>query len=293
LPVIAGLFVTSQAAHAAGIEELQQLSLEELSEIAVTSVSKSAEPLRRAPATVYVITQADIVRSGATSIPEILRLAPNLRLTQLTSSSYSVSARGFGGNSAAQNFSNKILMLIDGRSVYSPLYSGIYLDAQDVNIADIDRIEVIGGAGATLWGANAMNGVINIITRTAYQTSGTVIAAAAGTDEKDISARYGQTGLLGTAQAGDDPTHQALLKSSFDWGTAMTLDATLRYVGRLPNPGLASYVELNSRFGWRVSKAVDISITGTNLLHARHLEYPAPYGEEVARTVYAEARWTF
>jgi iron complex outermembrane receptor protein len=103
----------------------------------------------------------------------------------------------------------------------------------------------------------------------------------------------GASGLLGTAQAGDDPTHQALLKSSFDCGKALTVDATLRYEGRLPNPALASYLELNSRLGWHVSKTLDISITGSNLLHAHHLEYPAPDGEEVARTVYAETRWTF
>jgi iron complex outermembrane receptor protein len=154
-------------------------------------VSKVPEPLRNTPAALYVITHDDILRSGATSIPEILRLAPNLLVAQLTSSSYTAAARGFGGNPDVQNFSNKLLILIDGRSVYSPLFSGIYYDAQDVVIDDIDRIEVISGPGATLWGANAMNGVINIITRPAYLTTGPVVTAGIGTMERNVSARYG------------------------------------------------------------------------------------------------------
>jgi iron complex outermembrane receptor protein len=103
----------------------------------------------------------------------------------------------------------------------------------------------------------------------------------------------GASGLLGTAQAGDDPTHQALLKSSLDFGHAMSLDTFLRYIGSLPDPHLPSYVEMDARFGWRASKALELSLSGSNLLHAHHLEYAAPDGEEVPRTVYAEARWTF
>jgi iron complex outermembrane receptor protein len=172
-------------------DDLARMSLEDLTSVEVTSVSKSAEPLQRAPSAVYVITHSDIVRSGATSIAEVLRLAPNLRITQLTASNYVTSARGFGGNTTAQNFSNKILMLIDGRSVYSPLFSGIYTDVQDVMLEDIERIEVISGPGATLWGANAMNGVINIITRAAYLTDGSLLAVAAGNQEQNLGVRYG------------------------------------------------------------------------------------------------------
>jgi len=172
-------------------EDLSRLSLQELSNVEVTSVSKAADLLRQAPAAIYVITHEQILRSGATSIPEALRLAPNLQVTQLTSSDYVVTARGFGGNPQAQNFSNKMLMLIDGRSVYTPLFSGIYLDAQDVLMQDIDRIEVISGPGATLWGANAVNGVINIITRPAYLSAGTDLSFGAGNLEQNISARYG------------------------------------------------------------------------------------------------------
>src|ERR1700728_2798900 len=172
-------------------DDLTRLSLSDLANLDVTSVSKSAEGLQRAAASVFVITHEDILRSGATSIPEVLRLAPNLLVTRLTSSSYSISARGFGGNPNDQNFANKLLMLIDGRSVYSPLFSGIYADAQDVLLEDVERIEVISGPGATLWGANAMNGVINIITRHTSQTQGGLVDVSAGDQGRQLGLRYG------------------------------------------------------------------------------------------------------
>ena len=180
-------------AQATGTAEpdLSKLSLEQLANLEVTSVAKAPQPLQQAPAAIYVITHEDITRSGVTSIAEALRLAPNLVLTQLSASNYTSAARGFGGNPADQSFSNKMLLLIDGRSVYSPLFSGIYLDAQDTMLEDVDRIEVISGPGATLWGANAVNGVINIITRPAYLTNGTLVSAAAGNMEQDVAARYG------------------------------------------------------------------------------------------------------
>ncbi len=177
-------------AQSAG-KDLARLSLQELADVEVTSVSKSSEPLSRAPAAIYVISHDDILRSGVTSIPEALRLAPNLQVRQLTSTSYAITARGFGGNQGAQNFSNKLLILIDGRSVYTPLFSGVYFDAQDVLLEDVDRIEVISGPGATLWGANAMNGVINIVTRPAYLTQGGLIAGGVGNQEQDLGAHYG------------------------------------------------------------------------------------------------------
>ena len=144
------LLAPVDASFAVANRDLTQVLLEALSGIEVTSVSKSAEPLRRAPSAIYVISHADIIRSGATSTVEALRLAPNRRITQLTSRKYVISARGFGGNTNAQNFSNKVRMLIDGRSVYSPLFSGIYTDVQNVMMEDIDRIEVISGPGSTL-----------------------------------------------------------------------------------------------------------------------------------------------
>jgi iron complex outermembrane receptor protein len=171
--------------------DLSLLSLQELANLEVTSVSKAPEGLQRAPASVYVITHEDIMRSGATTLMESLRLAPNLLVTQVSATSYTISARGLGGNPQDQNFSNKLLMLIDGRSVYTPLYSGIYSDAQDVALEDVDRIEVISGPGATLWGANAMNGVVNVITRPSYLTQGAFVDAAAGNQDQDLSVRYG------------------------------------------------------------------------------------------------------
>ena len=183
------------AAPAAALDSstsaLKSLSVEELMNIEVTSVSKTAAPLSTAAAAIYVITHEDVIRSGATSIPEILRLAPNLQVVQIGASNYTITARGFSGNSADQNFSDKLLVLIDGRSVYSPLYSGVYWDAQDVVLNDIERIEVISGPGATLWGANAVNGVINIITRNTADTQGGDVSAAAGNLEKNTAARFG------------------------------------------------------------------------------------------------------
>ncbi len=167
------------------------MSLQELGNLQVTSVSKTPELLREAPAAIYVITQDDIQRSGASALAEVLRLAPNLHITQMGSSNYVMSARGFSGNPDFQSFSNKLLLLIDGRSVYSPLFSGIYLDSQDVLLSDISRIEVISGAGATLWGANAVNGVINVITRPAWLTTGPTAAVALGDQQQRASVRYG------------------------------------------------------------------------------------------------------
>jgi iron complex outermembrane receptor protein len=187
--------MVATAVHAETQINLANLSIEELGEIQVTSVSKRAEAVREAPSAIYVITHDDIVRSGARTVPEMLRLAPNLQVQQFTASRYIVTARGFNGNEAAQNFTNKLLVLIDGRSVYTPLYSGVYWDMQDVLPADIDRIEVISGPGATLWGANAVNGVINITTRKSGDTQGGLLEAGGGSRERSISLRYG--GRLG------------------------------------------------------------------------------------------------
>jgi iron complex outermembrane receptor protein len=173
------------------LRDLSRMSLEELANVEVTSVSKSAQSLSTAPASIYVITRDEILRSGALSIPEALRLAPNLQIAQTGAADYQIGARGFGGNLEAQNFPNNILILIDGRSVYNPLFSGVTYDALDVFMDDIDRIEVISGPGATLWGSNAMNGVINIITRRAGETTGSLVRATIGDQENALAGRYG------------------------------------------------------------------------------------------------------
>ena len=198
IPVAMALVATAPTAGAQllantsdPLTELARMSLEQLSKVEVTSVSKSAQPLSSAAASIYVITREEILRSGVLSIPEALRLAPNLQITQLTSTDYSNGARGFAGAPDVQNFSNKILILIDGRSVYSPLFSGVAYDMLDVVMDDIDRIECISGPGATLWGANAMNGVINIITRKASETRGTLLRLDGGPEEQAAAVRYG------------------------------------------------------------------------------------------------------
>ena len=187
--------VTRAVYEQPSLSELGQLSIEELADLPVTSVAKRAEPLGQAPAAIYVITREAIERSGALTLPEMLRLAPNLQVYQTSASAYVVTARGFSGNAAAQSFTNQLLVLIDGRSVYTPLYSGVYWDMQDVLPADIDRIEVISGPGAALWGANAVNGVINVITRKAADTQGLRLDVGSGSQETTWDARYG--GKLG------------------------------------------------------------------------------------------------
>lgn len=166
---------------------IKDLSIEELMNIEVTSVSKRPERLADAAAAIQVITQEDIRRSGVTSLPEALRLAPNLQVAQYNSYAWIISARGFNNV-----FSNKLLVLIDGRTVYSPLFAGVYWDVQSVLLEDIDRIEVVSGPGGTLWGANAVNGVINIITKKAKDTQGVYLSAARGDQlRSQLSARYG------------------------------------------------------------------------------------------------------
>jgi iron complex outermembrane receptor protein len=190
LGLLAGLATGISVASAQSITDLQRLSIEELANIQISSVSKAPEPLSDAPAAIYVISHDDIIRSGRTTLPEILRLAPNLEVAQLNATTYAISARGFNiANNASM--SNKLLVLIDGRTVYTPLFAGIYWDMQGVLPEDIERIEVISGPGATLWGANAVNGVINVITRNSAATQGGVLELGAGNLQRGASLQYG------------------------------------------------------------------------------------------------------
>src|SRR5882762_10132058 len=174
-------------------QALKRLSIEQLMNLEVTSVSKRPERLAQTASAIQVITQEDIRSSGASSLPEALRLASNLQVAQLDSRQWAISARGFNSTTA-----NKLLVLIDGRTVYTPLFSGVFWDAQQVALADIDRIEVISGPGATLWGANAVNGVINVITKDAKDTPGLLLSGGGGTELRGVgTARYG--GPLGSA----------------------------------------------------------------------------------------------
>jgi iron complex outermembrane receptor protein len=174
--------------------DLTSLSLEELGDLQITSGSKKPERLSDAAASVFVITADDIRRSGARTLPEALRLAPNLQVAEASATGYAISARGMNGSN--NSAPNKLLVLVDGRSVYSPLFSGVFWDAQEVMLEDVERIEVISGPGGTLWGVNAVNGVINIITRPAADTHGALLTTSVGNEGYDAGFRYG--GSLGT-----------------------------------------------------------------------------------------------
>ena len=261
-------------ARAQSVADLRDLSLAELANVNVSSVSKTDEALGDAPAAIFVITHDDIVRSGATTIPEILRLAPNLYVAQMSASHYTITARGLSGNQNAQNFTNKLLVLIDGRSVYTPLYSGVYWDMQDVPPDDIERIEVISGPGATLWGANAVNGVINIITRRSGETQGLLVAADGGARERSGSIRYG-------AKLGETVTARAYIRG-------LDEDQTLTAAG----------ADANDHW-WRVQGGFQVDWTPTDkdavmvqgsLLNSRADQLGA--GDELTRNRNLLARWT-
>jgi iron complex outermembrane receptor protein len=170
-----------------GSVSLKQLSLEQLGDVEVTSVSKDPRQVLRTPAAIYVITQEDIRRSGATNVPEALRLAPGVEVARIDANHWSVAIRGLAGQ-----FSKDLLVLIDGRSIYTPLFAGVYWDVQNVMLEDVERIEVIRGPGGTIWGANAVNGVINIITMSSEKTQGSLVTLGGGNvDEGTGGVRYG------------------------------------------------------------------------------------------------------
>src|SRR6266849_10616710 len=188
------------------VPDVTAMSMEDLMNMQVTSVSKRTQKVADAAAAIFVITQEDIRRSGATSIPEALRLAPGLEVARIDQNKWAIGSRGFNGR-----FNNKLLVLIDGRSVYTPLFSGVYWNVQDVMLEDVDRIEVIRGPGATLWGANAVDGVINVITKKAKATQSAVVTAGAGTEERAAGGvRYG-------GKLGDNSYFRAYTKY-FNWG---------------------------------------------------------------------------
>lgn len=167
--------------------ELSILSLDDLLDVEVTSVAKVPEKMTSTPAAIYILTKEDLRRSGADSIPEALRMVPGLHVYQIDANKWAISSRGF-----ASRFANKMLVMIDGRTVYSPLFSGVFWDVQDLMLENIERIEVIRGPGSTLWGANAVNGVINIISKKPADTQGALVTLQ-GDDRQsgEVSARYG------------------------------------------------------------------------------------------------------
>jgi iron complex outermembrane receptor protein len=206
LALALGAFVLPARAPADAVaDDLAELSLEQLGEIQVSSVSRRSERLADVPASVYVIHGEDVRRSGATSVPEALRLAPNLHVARADANQYAVSARGFNGVLA-----NKMLVMIDGRTVYSPLFSGVFWEAQDVVLEDIERIEVLSGPGGTMWGTNAVNGVIHVVTRPAGDTQGLLAAGGAGNETRRGTLRHGRAaGASGHVRGYGQWSHRA------------------------------------------------------------------------------------
>ena len=266
--------------------DFADLSIEELANIEVTSVSKRPERLLGAPAAVFVITADDIRRSGAASLPDALRLAPNLQVAQVNGPSYAITARGLngGGNSAP----NKLLVLVDGRSVYTPLFSGVFWDVQDLMLEDIERIEVISGPGGTLWGVNAVNGVINITTRTAHDTQGSLATLRGADDGADVGFRQGgregdahwrvygkargrsHTELASGAPV-DDAWHAGQVGFRADWergADRFTLNGNAnRGSFAQPKPGLISVGGTDPRLGTVDTQGVNLT---ADWLHALH-----------------------
>ena len=273
------LLSAAQAAQADTVQgvNIADLSIEELANLQITSVSKKPERLADAAASVFVITADDIRRSGSATLPEILRLAPNLQVAARSGFEYAVSARGLNGSVGLNP--NKMLVLVDGRSVYTPTFSGIFWDMQELVLEDIERIEVISGPGGTLWGVNAVNGVINVITRAAADTSGRLLALEAG--ERGARASFRQGGgnadsawrVYGShldmrkseLQSGadiNDARHQSMAGFRRDWrqgGDNFTVQGNA-FRGRLeqPKPGA---VQINET----IFKLGEISTSGAYL----------------------------
>ncbi|MCP5059846.1 MAG: TonB-dependent receptor [bacterium] len=204
LETISETGIPEESARPSADDDLAEMDLADLMSLEITSVSRKSERLSRTAAAVYVITNEDIRRSGVTTIPEALRMAPGLHVAKITANRWAISSRGF-----SNEFANKLLVLIDGRSVYTPLFSGVFWDVQDVMLEDVDRIEVIRGPGATVWGANAVNGVINIITKKAADTQGGLLTAGTGSYENGFG------GFRWGGSVGDD-LHYRVYGKYFD-----------------------------------------------------------------------------
>jgi iron complex outermembrane recepter protein len=270
LPAMVLAQKTSLDSPSASIAELKKLDMGALMDIEVTSVSKKAEKLSDAASAIQVITHDDIRRSGAANLPEALRLATNLQVAQVNSSQWAISARGFNNVLA-----NKLLVMIDGRTVYTPLYAGVFWDVQNVLLDDIDRIEVISGPGGTLWGANAVNGVINIITKNAKNSQGLLVEAAAGTELRGLgNIRYG--GQIGK---------QVYFKA---YGTAFKRDNTINLDESDANDAW-TMAQGGFEFDWDATEKDAVTLQ-SNLYDNR----PNPDGTEalVARGHNVMSRWT-
>jgi iron complex outermembrane recepter protein len=202
--IIVSVSVVSGAEKEQSADTLTELSLESLLNVSVVSASRKSQILGDVTSAVFVINQEDIRRSGATTIPDLLRMVPGVQVASVDGNSWAVSIRGFNGN-----FANKLLVMIDGRSIYTPLYGGVFWDVQDPVLDNIERIEVIRGSGGTMWGANAVNGVINIITKSSHDTKGGLLSGLTGSYERGtVEARYGAT-------IGNDTSYRLYVKHAY------------------------------------------------------------------------------
>src|ERR1700688_4231222 len=189
LSLLFAMFLTVPAWPQQKPVDLTERSMEDLMNIEVTSVTKGVQKMSQVAAAVFVIGQEDIRRSGATNIPDLLRMAPGLDVAQINANTWAISARGFNSQ-----FANKLLVLLDGRAVYTPTFAEVFWDTMDVPLEDIERIEVIRGPGGAVWGNNAVNGVINIITKKAQETLGTLVTGGGGSYEQGFgTVQYGGT----------------------------------------------------------------------------------------------------
>jgi iron complex outermembrane receptor protein len=222
---------------------LRDASLEDLMDIQVTSVSKREQKLSQTAAAIYVINQEDIRRSGAVNIPDLLRMAPGVDVEQIDANAWAISIRGFNSR-----YSNKVLVLIDGRTVYSPTFSGVYWDQLGVPLDDIDRIEVIRGPGATVWGANADNGVISIITRSSGNTQGGLVTAGGGSQTRAT----GQLQYGGTV--GQNATYRVFGDYSNTGNSAAALGGAANDRWQRMNTGFRS--------DWEISKSDAVMLQG-------------------------------
>ncbi len=292
--------IPARAQQRDSVEALKRLSLDQLMNIEVMSVSRRPEHLFETPSAIQVITQDDIRRSGATSLPEALRLASNLQVAQVDARQWAISARGFNSTTA-----NKLLVLIDGRTVYTPLFSGVFWDVQDVLLSDVDRIEVISGPGATLWGANAVNGVINVITKDAKETGGLLVTGGGGSELRGLgSARYGgglgahanyriygkafsrDATLLPNGQDTTDGWHMGQGGFRLDWeasaGDRLSLLSDW-YGGRIaqPSPGHIAVSGGNVIAKWAHPISAKSELTVQAYYDRTHRDIPGTFGEDL------------
>ena len=259
--------------------DLTDLLLEELMSVEVTSVSKKKQKLSESAAAIFVITQEDIRRSGVTSIPEVLRMISGLQVVRNSKNQCDISTQGFN-----ERFTNKLLVLINGRTVSNPLFAGVTWETQDTILEDIERIEVIRGPGGSLWGVNGVN---TIITKQAQDIQGVLVSGVAGTEEGTVSIRQGGNhgsnlhyhmdvdepinSNLNTTRE-NVPHHQGSVRSLISLPNQVEFDSWIRIVDKLSASNIANYVELDLRLGWKPIPSLDLSLVGKNLLDNHHPE---------------------